>query len=90
MTQLSASHILVATLEEAQLLATQISEGADFGLLATQHSKCPSGRNGGQLGTFSSGQMVKSFEDATIALPIGGISEPIQTQFGFHLINRTA
>lgn len=90
MTTVSARHILVQTLEEAQELSTQLSEGADFGALAQQHSKCPSGRNGGDLGTFSRGQMVQPFEDVSFGLPVGGLSEPVQTQFGYHLINRTA
>lgn len=90
MTTVSARHILVQTLEEAQDLATQINEGADFGALAQQHSKCPSGQNGGNLGTFGRGQMVQPFEDVSFGLPVGGLSEPVQTQFGYHLINRTA
>jgi len=90
MTQVTARHILVGTLEEAQSLATQINEGADFGALAQQHSKCPSGKNGGNLGPFGRGQMVKPFEDVSFGLDVGGFSEPVQTQFGYHLINRTA
>lgn len=89
-TQVTARHILVDTLEEAQSLATQISEGIDFGQLAQQHSKCPSGANGGSLGTFGRGQMVQPFENVSFDLPVGGLSEPVQTQFGYHLINRTA
>ena len=90
MTQVTARHILVGTLEEAQSLATQINEGADFGALAQQHSKCPSGQNGGDLGSFRRGQMVQPFEDVSFGLDVGGLSEPVQTQFGYHLINRTA
>jgi peptidyl-prolyl cis-trans isomerase C len=90
MTQLRASHILVPTLNEAVNLSNQISDGASFAELAKQHSKCPSGRNGGDLGMFGLGQMVKPFEDATIATPVGKVSQPVQTQFGYHLIHRTA
>jgi peptidyl-prolyl cis-trans isomerase C len=86
----AASHILVPTLEQAQSLKTQISEGADFGALAAQHSSCPSRARGGDLGQFSPGQMVAPFQDATFALEVGGLSEPVQTQFGWHLIKRTA
>jgi len=86
---MKASHILVDTLEQAQALL----EGANalnFGSLAQLHSKCPSKARGGDLGDFGPGQMVKPFEDATLATPIGSISQPVQTQFGFHLIYRTA
>jgi peptidyl-prolyl cis-trans isomerase C len=90
MSQVRASHILVQSLSEAVNLQEQIKGGADFGQLASQHSKCPSGRNGGDLGPFGRGQMVKPFEDATFALEVNGLSQPIQTQFGYHLIKRTA
>jgi peptidyl-prolyl cis-trans isomerase C len=86
----TASHILVPTLEQAQTLKTQISEGADFGTLAQQHSSCPSRARGGDLGQFGPGQMVAPFQEATFALDVGGLSEPVQTQFGWHLIKRTA
>jgi peptidyl-prolyl cis-trans isomerase C len=88
--QVQASHILVGTLAEAQTLATQITEGASFAELAKTNSKCPSNANGGSLGTFGRGQMVPEFETATFALPVGGLSAPVQTQFGYHLIHRTA
>ena len=90
MTTVSARHILVETLEEAQNLIKQINEGSDFGLLARSHSKCPSGQNGGDLGSFRRGQMVQPFEDVSFGLDIGTLSEPVQTQFGYHIINRTA
>jgi peptidyl-prolyl cis-trans isomerase C len=84
-----ASHILVTSQEQAQSLLEQVRTGADFAALARQHSQCPSKINGGSLGQFGPGQMVKSFEEATYALNIGGISDPVQTQFGYHLIQRT-
>jgi len=90
MSQIRASHILVQTLNEAVELHSQISTGADFGQVAGTHSKCPSGRNGGDLGMFGRGQMVKPFEDAAFDLNIGTLSDPVQTQFGFHIIKRTA
>jgi peptidyl-prolyl cis-trans isomerase C len=84
-----ASHILVPTLEKATALKEQLAAGADFGTLAQQNSSCGSARNGGDLGEFGPGQMVKPFEDATVATPIGEVSQPVQTQFGYHLIHRT-
>ena len=85
---MKASHILVDTLEQAVTLHEQ-ANGLNFGSLAQQHSKCPSKARGGDLGDFMPGQMVKPFEDATVATPVGEISQPVQTQFGFHLIHRT-
>jgi len=89
-TQVRARHILVDTLEQATQLSESINSGVDFGVLAQQHSKCPSGQNGGDLGVFGAGQMVKPFEDATFSTPVGSVSSPVQTQFGYHLIQRTA
>jgi peptidyl-prolyl cis-trans isomerase C len=88
--QVEASHILVSSLDQAQALHKQINEGADFADLARQHSSCPSKQAGGALGRFGPGQMVQPFQDATFALDVGGLSEPVQTQFGWHLIKRTA
>jgi peptidyl-prolyl cis-trans isomerase C len=85
-----ASHILVPTLTEAVELKKKIDAGTDFAVLARFHSKCPSAARGGDLGEFSTGQMVKPFEDATLATPVGAVSDPVQTQFGFHLVKRTA
>lgn len=84
-----ASHILVDTIEQATELKQQISEGANFAGVAQAHSKCPSKANGGDLGEFGPGMMVKPFEDAVLALEVGGVSEPVQTQFGYHLVHRT-
>jgi peptidyl-prolyl cis-trans isomerase C len=84
-----ASHILVDTQEQAQAILSE-ANALNFGQLAAQHSKCPSKGRGGDLGDFGAGQMVKPFEDATVATPVGQISQPVQTQFGWHLIHRTA
>ena len=84
-----ARHILVTSQEQAQSLLEQVRAGADFAALARQHSQCPSKANGGGLGQFGPGRMVKSFEEAAFALSIGDVSEPVQTQFGYHLIQRT-
>ena len=90
MSQVRASHILVPSLSEVVSLQEQVKAGMEFGLLAKNHSKCPSGQNGGDLGMFGRGQMVKPFEDATFGLEVGQLSGPVQTQFGYHLILRTA
>jgi peptidyl-prolyl cis-trans isomerase C len=85
-----ASHILVETEQRAQELLNGIQTGEDFAKLAVANSSCPSGQSGGDLGEFGRGQMVKPFEDATFGLQVGEISGPVQTQFGYHLILRTA
>ncbi len=71
-------------------IKTQIDGGADFAALAQQHSDCPSKAKGGDLGPFSPGAMVKPFSDATQALPVGGTSGIVETEFGYHIIRRTA
>ncbi|MFN3168650.1 MAG: peptidylprolyl isomerase [Phycisphaeraceae bacterium] len=82
-----ASHILVPTEEQALDLKKQIGEGADFAELAKAHSDCPSGKSGGSLGQFSQGQMVPEFDAVIFSdLPLGEVSEPVKTQFGYHLI----
>jgi len=83
--QIRARHILVETKEEAQKLIEELKGGAAFEELAKQ-SKDPSGQNGGDLGFFGRGQMVKPFEDAAFALEVGKISAPVQTPFGWHII----
>lgn len=83
-----ASHILVDTLEQANAILAE-ANALNFGTLAQQHSKCPSKARGGDLGEFGPGMMVKPFEDATVTTPVGEISQPVQTQFGYHLIHRT-
>ena len=82
----NASHILVETEEEAQAIKADLDGGADFAATAREKSTGPSGPNGGQLGWFGTGAMVPSFEAAVIALEVGEISEPVQTQFGWHVI----
>jgi peptidyl-prolyl cis-trans isomerase C len=70
-------------------LKSQIDTGADFGELARQHSDCPSGKSGGDLGSFGRGQMVPPFEQAAFGLPVGGTSAVVETDFGYHIIRRT-
>lgn len=89
MSTVSARHILVTSLDEAQKLKGEILNESDFSAKAQEHSQCPSRANGGDLGQFGKGLMVKPFEDAAFGLEVGAISEPVQTQFGYHLIMRT-
>ncbi|MGV3693952.1 MAG: peptidylprolyl isomerase [Paracoccus marcusii] len=85
-TEYSAAHILVDTEEKAREIKTQLDGGADFGTLAEQSSTGPSGPNKGDLGWFSADQMVKPFADAVSAMEKGQISDPVQTEFGWHVI----
>lgn len=86
-TEWNASHILVETEAEAADIAEQArAEDADFAALAKEYSTGPSGPNGGELGWFSAGMMVEPFEVAVSDMEVGGISDPIQTQFGWHVI----
>ncbi|MEM9708314.1 MAG: peptidylprolyl isomerase [Pseudomonadota bacterium] len=85
-TEFNASHILVETEEEAATIVTELEEGADFATLAQERSTGPSGPNGGELGWFGPGAMVEPFEVAVQELDVGGVSGPVQTQFGWHVI----
>ncbi|MEM9082282.1 MAG: peptidylprolyl isomerase [Planctomycetota bacterium] len=83
----SARHILVSTEQQALDLKQEIADGADFAELAKQHSSCPSGKGGGDLGNFSQGQMVPEFDAVVFSdLPVGQVSDPVKTQFGYHLL----
>jgi peptidyl-prolyl cis-trans isomerase C len=83
----NASHILVKNNEEARAIIKKINNKSKFSELAKTHSTGPSGKNGGNLGWFGPGQMVKEFEQATFSLKKGEISqEPVKTKFGFHII----
>lgn len=81
-----AAHILVDSRERADELKRQLDEGADFGELAQQFSAGPSGPNKGDLGWFSADQMVQPFSDVVVTLEKGQISDPVETQFGWHII----
>ena len=87
--KIRASHILVKTEDEVNNLKSQIDDGADFASLAREHSDCPSGAEGGDLGSFGHGAMVAEFDKAAFDLEVGDVSGSIKTQFGYHLIHRT-
>ena len=81
-----AAHILVPTEDEAKAIKAELDGGADFATVAKEKSTGPSGPNGGDLGWFSAGMMVKPFEDAVMALAVDQVSDPVQTEFGWHVI----
>ncbi|NJB69260.1 peptidyl-prolyl cis-trans isomerase C [Desulfobaculum xiamenense] len=82
----TASHILVDTEAACNDLLKQIAEGAEFADLARKHSKCPSGRRGGDLGSFRPGMMVPEFDKVCFEDAVGEVHGPVRTQFGYHLI----
>lgn len=82
----NASHLLVETEIEAAAARARILDGAEFADVAREISTGPTGPNGGNLGWFGDGQMVPEFEEAVKSLEIGGLSEPVQTQFGWHIV----
>lgn len=102
--QVQASHILLMYSGSARSSATRskqeaeqqigqlksrVDAGEDFAELAREHSDCPSGQRGGDLGNFGRGQMVGPFEDAAFGLPVGATSPVVETDFGYHIIRRT-
>ena len=86
----SARHILVKSEEECLTLKAQIDAGADFAELAKAHSQCPSGQQGGDLGSFGQGEMVREFDDVVFNAAVDTVHGPVKTQFGYHLIEVTS
>ena len=86
----SARHILVKTEEECNDLKSQIENGSDFGEIAKEHSLCPSGQKGGELGQFTPGQMVSEFDTVVFNEEVNKVHGPVKTQFGYHLIEITS
>ncbi len=80
------SHILVKDQAQALKLKSEIKNYDDFAELARIYSDCPSGRNGGYLGCFGKGKMVKAFEEAAFKEPLGEVVGPVKTEFGYHLL----
>ena len=90
MARARARHILVPTEEACLSLKTQIEKGADFAEMARLHSECPSGGDGGDLGEFAPGEMVREFDDVVFRAEVGHVHGPVRTQFGYHLIEITS
>ena len=90
MASATARHILVDTEEKCEEIKVKIAEGADFAEMAKEHSSCPSGKSGGDLGSFRPGQMVPEFDVVVFSEEVGVVHGPIQTQFGYHLIEITS
>ena len=82
------AHILVKTEQEAKTVLERLNKGEKFANIAQQVSLCPSGKRGGDQGTFSRGKMVKEFETAAFALNKGEVSPIVKTKFGYHIIKR--
>ncbi len=90
MAKARARHILVASTETCEDLKAQIERGADFAQLAKSHSQCPSGKQGGDLGEFSRGDMAREFDEVAFNGELGKVHGPIKTDFGYHLIEVTS
>ena len=82
----NASHLLVETEEEAAAARARVADGEDFAEVAREVSTGPSGPSGGQLGWFSTGMMVPEFENAVKDMEPGDVSDPVETQFGWHIV----
>lgn len=88
-TQVRASHILVKSAQDALQIKKDIDAGGSFERYAELYSICPSGKNGGDLGFFGRGQMVPEFERKAFSLPVGEVSKPVFSPFGWHIIKVT-
>ena len=90
MAKASARHLLVETEEQCNDIKAQIAGGADFADMAKQFSKCPSGKDGGELGEFGPGMMVPEFDKVVFSAPVNEVQGPVKTQFGYHLLEVTS
>lgn len=90
MASATARHILVNTEEECLQLKERIEAGEDFGEVARAHSTCPSKAQGGDLGQFGPGMMVKEFDEVVFSADVNTLQGPVKTQFGYHLLEVTS
>ena len=90
MARATARHILVSSEELCEELKEKIAAGEDFAKLAEEHSSCPSGADGGDLGSFGPGQMVREFDTVVFSAPVNEVQGPVKTQFGYHLLEVTS
>ena len=90
MPRASARHILVSSEAKCNELKAAIEAGADFAQVAKENSSCPSSRDGGNLGSFGPGQMVREFDQVVFSAPVGVVQGPVKTQFGYHLVEVTS
>lgn len=90
MSTATARHILVDSEEKCNELKQQIADGSDFADVAKQHSSCPSGQKGGDLGEFGPGMMVKEFDEVVFSGELNTVHGPVKTQFGYHLLEITS
>ena len=86
--EIHCAHILVKTEKEAQAVMERLERGEKFAIIASEISLCPSGKRGGDLGTFGRGRMVREFEEAAFALQKGQLSPIVKTEFGYHILRR--
>ncbi len=90
MAKATARHILVDSLEQCEQLKAEIANGTDFAEAAMEHSSCPSGLQGGDLGEFGPGQMVPEFDKVVFSADVNEVQGPVKTQFGYHLLEVTS
>jgi peptidyl-prolyl cis-trans isomerase C len=90
MAKAKARHILVNSEDQCIALKKEIEGGADFADVARQHSSCPSGKQGGELGEFGPGMMVREFDEVVFSADVNTVQGPVKTQFGYHLLEVTS
>lgn len=90
MARATARHILVDSKEKCEALKAEIEGGCDFAEVARENSSCPSSRQGGDLGSFGPGQMVREFDEVVFSGELGKVHGPVKTQFGYHLLEITS
>ncbi|QJQ94226.1 MULTISPECIES: peptidylprolyl isomerase [Halomonadaceae] len=90
MAKATARHILVDSEAKCGTLKQEIENGKDFAEVAKEHSSCPSGRRGGDLGSFGPGQMVREFDEVVFSGELNKVHGPVKTQFGYHLLEITS